>query len=119
MTEDFDKEDIDELIDQLLEMGVIKLHGFDKTSNDFTYILTPKAKELYPELFEEHFSFINQLAFDLWEKGYIEMKFEDRGPLVMLKDLDYENEVFPHVTTDERFFIENMLYLDDYKDDII
>lgn len=122
MTEEFEEFDdlyYDELISKFIETGIIKIHGFDSITEEFTYILTPKAKELYPELFNEHFSFVNQMAFTLWEKGYIEMKFDDNGPLVMLKELDYEIDVFPHLSTEERFFIENMIYLESSKGDII
>jgi hypothetical protein len=39
--------------------------------------------------------------------------------MVMLKDLDYYNEVFPKVSQEERTFLENMIYFETHKDDII
>jgi len=105
---EFDR--IDELIAQLLEHGAIEIAGFDSVTEQVTYRITPKCAEIMPELFEEHFAFINELAFGLWNKGYIEMKFDENGrPAVMLKDLDYYNEVIPNINEDERFFIENMI----------
>jgi len=110
MIDDEYEESIDRIIAQFLEDGIIEIHGFDKISEQITYRLTPKAKEVLPELFEEHLAFVNQLAFDLWEKGYIEMRFDLEGsPLVMLKDMDYVQDVYPKINEEERFFIENMI----------
>jgi hypothetical protein len=114
MIDDEYEESIDRIIAQFLEDGIIEIHGFDNISEQITYRLTAKAKQVLPELFEEHLAFVNQLAFDLWEKGYIEMKFElDGSPMVMLKDLNYEADVYPHINEEERFFIENMRNVND------
>lgn len=108
MTDAFE-EDIDRIISDFIERGLIEVHGVDSTG-EITYKMTEKCKEEYPELFEEHFSFVNQMAFDLWQNGYIEMKFDENdGPMVMLKDIDYEKDVFPNVGPEERYFLENMI----------
>jgi hypothetical protein len=121
MTEDefINEEDVNNILAKFIEEGIVEVHGIDSYTGDFTYKLTPKAAKVFPELYEEHFAFVNELAFVLWEKGYIEMKFEDDGPRVMLKDIDYQKEVFPLISQEERHFIENMLYLHENKDDII
>ena len=110
----------DEFIAKLLEIGAIEIAGFDSKTEEITYRITPKCLELMPELFYEHFAFINEMAFALWNKGYIEMKFDDNGaPLVMLKEIDYYNDVFPYIDDEERFFIENMMNMDQERDGII
>lgn len=121
MMNDFEREEkIDRIIEKFIEEGIIEMHGIDSYTGEFTYKLTSKAKEMFPELYEDHFAHVNQMAFELWQKGLIEMKFdEDSGPMVMLKDLDYINEIFPTLSTEERMFIENMLYVEENKDDII
>jgi len=105
---DFEEED---LMSKMLELGLVEIHGMDPITNEITYILTEKCKELFPELFEEHMSHVNQIAFDLWKKGYIEMTFDADGvPLVMLrKDIDYYNNAFKEMNLDEITFIQNML----------
>jgi len=120
MMEEFNENDIDIVINELLEKGLIEVYGLESETGELTYRITEKCKEEFPELFEEHFSFINSLAFELWKSGHIEMKFdEDGSPMVMLKDLDYYNEVFPKVSQEERTFLENMIYFETHKDDII
>jgi len=114
MMEEFEEREIDRVISDFVERGLIEIHGVDPLTGDITYRITERCKEEYPELFKEHSSFINQMAFDLWEKGYIEIKFDQDGsPMAMLKDLDYEKDVFPKIGVEERYFIQNMMYMDE------
>jgi hypothetical protein len=102
------EEEYNELMAKLLEMGVLELTGYDSISEQFTYNITPKCEELLPELWEEHFKFVNELAFKMWDKGLIEMSFDKDGtPMVMLKP---ETVTIKDTLPDEeRFFIENMI----------
>jgi nitrate reductase NapAB chaperone NapD len=116
MTEGQDDE-IEDFMDFLLENNAIEVYGVESETGEFLYRMTPKMRELIPALYEEHFNFINQMAFELWQKGYVEMKFEEKGPLVMLiEGLDYK-EILNKVTYAEKIFLENMIAL--YNDDII
>lgn len=109
-------QDLTNIIAQLLEMGVLEIRGYDSISNQFTYNITPRCKELYPELFEEHFKMINDLAFKLWSKDLIELTFDKDGvPMVMPKNIEYTRSVMYALPEDERFFLENLL--DKYEKD--
>ena len=104
-------------INLMVEIGALEIAGYDKESDSFTYCITPKMKELIPEFFEEHMKFINQIAFNLWKKEYVEIVFEESGPMVMLKeDVDYPS-ILDSLKEEERMFLENMIY--HYNDDII
>jgi len=118
MTDNFDEEQrAKELIEMMLELGALEILGYDQKSESFTYSITPKMKELIPEFFEEHLKFINEIAFTLWNKGYVEIYFEENGPLVMLKEsIDYPS-IMDSLEHEERLFIESMLSA--YNDDII
>lgn len=102
------EEEYNELMAKLLEMGVIELTGYDSISNQLTYNITPECQDLLPELWEEHFKFVNELAFEMWSDGLIEMAFDKDGvPMVMLKpDTVAIKDTLPD---DKRFFIENMI----------
>jgi len=103
-------EEVPGFMEFLLEHGLIEIYGVDPITEDITYTMTDKCREVMPELFEEHMKHINQIAFDLWEKGYIEMNFDEEGtPLVMLKPLNYEKDIFPLINYDEVNFLQNML----------
>jgi hypothetical protein len=111
------EEDLSNIILQLIEMGALEIRGYDSISNQFTYNLTPKCQEIMPELFEEHFKMINELAFKLWSKDLIELTFDKNGiPMVMPKDTEYTRSVMYTLPEDERFFLENLL--EKYKKDM-
>jgi hypothetical protein len=104
------EEDLSNIILQLIEMGALEIRGYDSISNQFTYNLTPKCQEIMPELFEEHFKMINELAFKLWSKDLIELTFDKNGiPMVIPKNTEYTRSVMYTLPEDERFFLENLL----------
>lgn len=103
-------EDADKLIQTLIDAGALEIYGYDKRSDSFTYKITPKLKELMPELYKEHFSYLNEIAFKLWQEGLVEIRFNDAGfPTVFLiKDIDYES-ILNTLDEDSRYFIENLI----------
>ena len=111
MIDDINEEEYSSLIEKLIEMGVLEVIGFDEKSEQFTFGLTPKCQELMPELFDEHFKMINELAFKLWNDGHIEMMFDKDGiPMVMIKDIEHVMKVKDTLPDEERFFLENLIY---------
>lgn len=115
--DDINEQDLTNIIAQLLEVGALEIRGYDSISDQFTYNITPRCKELFPELFEEHFKMINDLAFKLWSKDLIELTFDQDGiPMVMPKNIGYTRSVMYNLPEDERFFLENLL--DKYQKDM-
>jgi hypothetical protein len=105
---DYNEDEYQDLISKLIEMGALEITGYDSISDQFTYNITPECEELMPELWQEHFRFVNELAFTMWSKGLIEMSFDKDGiPLVMLKKEAVD--IKDTLPDEERFFIENML----------
>lgn len=111
MSDDFisDRE-LSMVIEKLLEMGAIEIKGYDSITGQLTYNITPKCQELVPGLFEEHFKFINDLAFKLWKDGHIEITFDIDGiPMVMSKGVEYTRSIMNTLPDEERFFLENLI----------
>jgi hypothetical protein len=107
--DEYSDEEVNDLIAYLIQEGALEVHGYHEKADSFIYRITPKMKEIMPTMFEEHFKFINDIAFGLWNKGYIEIKFDEKGPLVMLiPDLDYD-EIMDKVSEEEMYFLENMI----------
>jgi hypothetical protein len=104
------EEDLSNLILQLIEMGALEVRGYDSISNQFIYNLTPKCQEIMPDLFEEHFKMINELAFKLWSKEIIDLTFDKEGiPMVMPKNIEYTRSIMNDLPDEERFFLENLI----------
>jgi hypothetical protein len=104
------EEDLSNLILQLIEMGALEVRGYDSISNQFIYNLTPRCQEIMPDLFEEHFKMINELAFKLWSKEIIDLTFDKEGiPMVMPKNIEYTRSIMNDLPDEERFFLENLI----------
>jgi len=104
------EEDLSNIILQLIEMGALEVRGYDSISNQFIYNLTPKCQEIMPDLFEEHFKMINELAFKLWSKEIIDLTFDKDGiPMVMPKGIEYTKSIMNDLPDEERFFLENLI----------
>ena len=104
------EEDLSNLILQLIEMGALEVRGYDDISDQFIYNLTPKCQEIMPDLFEEHFKMINELAFKLWSKEIIDLTFDKDGiPMVMPKNIEYTRSIMKDLPDEERFFLENLI----------
>jgi hypothetical protein len=104
------EEDLSNLILQLIEMGALEVRGYDSISDQFIYNLTPKCQEIMPDLFEEHFKMINELAFKLWSKEIIDLTFDKDGiPMVMPKNIEYTRSIMKDLPDEERFFLENLI----------
>jgi len=115
--DEINEEDLTSIISQLLEIGALEIRGYDSVSDQFTYNITSKCQEIMPELFEEHFKMINELAFKLWSKDIIELTFNKEGtPIVMPKNIEYTRSIMYTLPEEERFFLENLL--DKYEKDI-
>ena len=104
------EEDLSNLILQLIEMGALEVRGSDSISDQFIYNLTPKCQEIMPDLFDEHFKMINELAFKLWSKEIIDLTFDKDGiPMVMPKNIEYTRSIMKDLPDEERFFLENLI----------
>jgi hypothetical protein len=103
-------EDADELIQMLIDLGALEVHGYDKRSDSITYRITPRLREVMPELYKEHFSYLNEIAFKLWQEGLVEIRFNEAGsPTVLLiEGIDYES-MLDVIDEDSRYFIENLI----------
>jgi hypothetical protein len=106
----------EDLFFYMLENGYLVMAGLDK-NNEPLYRMTQKMIEDFPDLFHEHMSFTNELIFDLWTKGFVEVSMDDEAKWRILpnektfKFKDHEEEL-----TDEEWLlmeeINDMIDLD-------
>jgi hypothetical protein len=74
----------DAIIDDLILQGALEVAGIDAKTGEFLYSVTPKLKEIMPDLYEEHLNSVNQGIMTLWEKGFVEIDFNEDNPIVRL-----------------------------------
>jgi len=66
----------EELLNMYVEMGVIKMSGIDD-NGEFIFTIDPIAQELAPELWEAHTSFVDATLIDLFEKGLLNLEYDE------------------------------------------
>ena len=67
---------VDAIFNHLLETGALVLKGMSP-SGEPVYSVTEKCKEIFPEFYAVHRQELNNMAYDLWAKGLIDIVFGD------------------------------------------
>lgn len=77
-----DKED---MIQFLIEMGVLKPAGYDEDTGEEMYLVTEEAEDLMPGISYQRQKDLNSSVFELWQRDMLDVVFnEDGEPLVAL-----------------------------------
>ena len=99
----------EELIQYLLSIGALE-YVYDNAENNPVYRLTEDAKELVPELYQEHMKDFHMAAFSLWSKGLINIVFDDAGePLIGLNENSTDLEKTKNLPKNEKEALQEML----------
>lgn len=93
--------DEENLIDDLILEGALEIAGIDSKTGEFLYSVTPKMKDIMPDLYEEHLQTVNREIMALWEKGFVDMDFNEDNPIVRLSpkahNIDEVNRLPEHL----------------------
>jgi len=82
MSED---EEANELIEFLVDMGVLRPLGYTDGDGQEMYMVTEKAEKIFPELPEMQERETNSAVFELWQIDMLDVRFDDNGdPLIAL-----------------------------------
>lgn len=111
-------QEISDLIAALVEAGAMEILGYDSISDQFTYKITEKCKEIYPELYYSHFEAVGEIARKLWMDDIVDIVFSDGETVVGITDLQYKH-IKDNILTfeeDERLFLESILQYYDSKE---
>ena len=76
--EDFemDQDGFDQMMEHYVEIGAVTVNGIDVSGN-FIYVITDKAKELAPDLWEMHHEMIDEALVGLFQQGLIEVEYDE------------------------------------------
>ena len=76
--EDFemDRDGFDQMMEHYVEIGAVTVNGIDMSGN-FIYVITDKAKELAPDLWDVHHEMIDEALIGLFEQGLIEVEYDE------------------------------------------
>jgi hypothetical protein len=115
--EEISEQEISEVIEYLMELGAMEIMGYDSISDNFTYRLTSKCKEIYPELYYSHYESVGDIAQKLWMKDVIDIVFTEGHTTVGVtqEQLDYIKENILSFDEDERLFLDTIINLHDQR----
>lgn len=104
----FDEEEISKMVDNLILEGGIEFAGIDIESGEILYSLTPKIKDLMPDLYEEHLNFVNADLMSLWQKGFVDVDFFSDDPLINITDKYYEENEVAKLSKEEKWSLREL-----------
>ena len=109
--EDISEQELSETIEYLIELGAMEIMGYDSISDQFTYRITSKCKDIYPELYYAHYEAVGEMAQSLWMQDIIDIIFTEGQTIVGVtqEQVDFIKETINTFTDDERFFLETLL----------
>jgi len=109
--EDISEEELSEIIEQLIEIGAMEIMGYDSISDNFTYRITSRCKEIYPELYYAHYEAVGELAQQLWMKDIVDIVFTEGQTIVAVtqEQVDHIKENILSFSEDERLFLETII----------
>jgi hypothetical protein len=105
MAGEMDKDDIE----YFLAIGALEFSYVDD-DGDEVYRLTEKAKEIAPQLYEEQMKDFNAAIFSLWNKGVIDITFDNNGePLIGISEDVYDMEISELLDEEERDILQEIV----------
>ena len=63
------------MIEYLILQNALEVAGVDPDTGELLYAITSKMKDVMPDIYNEHMTYINREVMALWEKGYLEIDF--------------------------------------------
>jgi hypothetical protein len=95
------------IMEMLVLSGALEAAGVSE-SGEMLYNFTSKLKEVMPELYSEHMSFVNAEMMALWEKGFINIDFLSDDPKVKLTELAFDDKEMTRLTDSQRWSLQEI-----------
>jgi hypothetical protein len=101
----------EEMVQYLISIGALE-HVFDDEDGEPVYRLSPTAKELVPDLYEEHIKEFNTVVFSLWQKNLIDLVFDEDGePLIGVNENTTNDVMTKELDRQEKEAIQEILFV--------
>ncbi len=97
-----------EIIEKLILEGALEVAGIDSEDGSLLYSFTPKIEQVMPELYHDHMNSVNAEILSLWERGYVDIDFLSKDPIVTLGPKAYDKEAMSKLSKREQWSIEEL-----------
>ena len=98
----------DQMIEKLILEGALEVAGIDSEDGSLLYSFTPKIQEVMPELYHDHMNLVNAEIMSLWERGYVEIDFLSKEPVVTLASKSFDKNELLKLNKREQWSIEEL-----------
>jgi len=95
-------------ITHLILKGALEVAGVDSANGELLYTITPKMKEIMPQIYEDHIGQVNKQLLNLWEKGYVNIDFFSEDPLVTISKKGLDKQALSELTLEENWALEEV-----------
>lgn len=112
MDDEVNHDDVDEVIEMLLDLGLLIEHMGD--DGEKLYEISPDAKEHAPELWEANADEVKKVIYELFMKGMVTIEFSNDGPLfdkVALTELAFDSAEVDKLEWHQKKYIEHLIKL--------
>ena len=104
------EDDLDELIDQLVEEGVL-IRTVDESGEEF-YKVDPSAEDKFAQLWEQHVFEVRRVVSRLFMAGMVDVTFSEDGPLydkVSLTEDAFDLEKVSQLSEENRNYLTYLI----------
>jgi hypothetical protein len=101
-------DEIDMIIEKLILIGAMEVAGVNE-EGEFLYGITPKLREIQPELFKMIQNTINDGIMSLWVEGFLDVDMMQDEPTVKLTEKCFDEEALAEMHPDSRKFLEGII----------
>ena len=96
------------LIDDLILSGALEIAGVDSNNGEFLYSITPKMKDVMPDLYKDHMDQVTVGIMRLWENGFVDITLEDIDPVVTLSNKAYDEKELSRLSREDRWALDEI-----------
>jgi hypothetical protein len=100
--------DENEMIEKLILEGAMEVAGVDAENGELLYSFTPKIQQVMPELYHDHMNSVNAEILSLWERGYVDIDFLAKDPIITLGPKSFNSIDVSKLTKREQWSIEEL-----------
>ena len=97
-----------EIIERLILEGAMEVAGVDAENGELLYSFTPKIQQVMPELYHDHMNSVNAEILSLWERGYVDIDFLAKDPIITLGPKSFNSIDVSKLTKREQWSIEEL-----------
>lgn len=100
--------DNNDLIAALLIKGAIAIENIDLESGEIFYKITPKMNDIFPEIYNDFLTSVNNDVMRLWELGFVAIDLLDENPMVNLEPKAFIDHEVEALSDHERITLEEV-----------